>query len=134
MDRDEGSLDARRMLDAITGRIIGGALAIHSTFGPGMLEKAYQDCMRIEFVFQGIPYESQVGQPIEYRSTTIPRAYLIDFVVENSVILELKAVEKILPVHEAQVMTYMKLSGCRAGLLINFHAVPLTAGIRRFNM
>ena len=133
MTNEEGS-DARKALDAITGRIIGGALAIHSTFGPGMLEKAYHDCLKIEFEFLEILYECQVHLPIEYRSRSIPRAYVIDVVVENAVVLELKAVEKILPVHEAQVLTYMKLSGCRAGLLINFNAVPLTAGIRRFNI
>ncbi len=98
-----------------------------------MLEMTYEDCLCLEFLHMGIHFESHVPLPILYRGTTIPRAYKPDFIVEKAVVLELKTVEKILPVHEAQVLTYMKLSGLRAGLLVNFNAVPLTAGIRRFN-
>lgn len=133
MDIDDSDPERRNALDAITSRIIGAALAVHSEFGPGMLETTYQDCMCLEFLFLEIPFESQVPLPLVYRSTTIPRAYKPDFIVEDAVILELKTVEKILPVHEAQVLTYMKLSGLHAGLLINFNVVPLTSGIRRFN-
>lgn len=133
MDLDASEALRRNALDAVTSRIIGAALAVHREFGPGMLEMTYDDCLCLEFIHMGISFESQVHLPIIYRGRMIPRAYKPDFIVEKSVVLELKTIEKILPVHEAQVLTYMKLSGLRAGLLINFNAVPLTAGIRRFN-
>jgi GxxExxY protein len=134
MDLNEPGSPLRNALDAVTSRIIHAALSIHEEYGPVMLEKAYHDCMRIEFDFLQIPVESQVIQSITHRGVRIPNSYVIDFIVENSVVLELKTVDKIVPVHDAQVLTYMRLSGCRAGLLINFRAMPLTAGIRRFNL
>jgi GxxExxY protein len=134
MELNEPGSELRNALDAITSRVIKAAREIHGKYGPVMLEKAYQDCMDIEFRFRRIPFEAQVYQDIEHRSVRIPKAYLVDFIVESAVIVELKTVEKILPVHDAQVLTYMKLTGCRAGLLINFRAEPLSAGIRRFNM
>jgi GxxExxY protein len=134
MEPNEVGTPLRDALDAVTSRIIGAAISIHEKYGPVMLEKAYDDCMRIEFDFLRIPFESQVIQSIDHRGVKIPKSYVIDFIVENSVVLELKAVDKIVPVHDAQVLTYMRLSGCRGGLLINFRAMPLTAGIRRFNL
>jgi GxxExxY protein len=120
-------------IDEITERVIGAAIAVHTALGPGLLESAYDECLSLEMTLSGLNYERQLALPIVYRSVTLLRAYKPDFVIEGLVILELKTIEKILPVHEAQVLTYLKLSGLEAGLLINFNAVPLKSGIRRLN-
>ena len=117
--------------DQLTSSIIAGAIAVHRELGPGLLESTYDECLACELDFIGIRFERQVALPVVYRSTSLSRAYRIDFLVEQQVIVELKAIEKILPVHEAQVLTYLKLSGMNRGLIINFNAVPLKAGIRR---
>ena len=119
--------------DDLTGRIIGAAIAVHRDLGPGLLEGTYEECLAAELDFCGIRFEKQVSLPISYREKILTRAYRLDFVVEKSVVLELKAVEKILPVHEAQMLTYLRLSGLETGLVINFNSVPLKAGIRRIN-
>ena len=120
-------------IDDIAGRVIGAAIAVHRALGPGLLESAYDECLSLEMTLSGLKYERQMALPIVYRSVTLLRAYKPDFLVEGVVILELKTVEKLLPVHEAQVLTYLKLSGVEAGLLINFNAIPLKSGIRRLN-
>jgi len=120
-------------LDAITSRIIGAAIEVHRELGPGLLEATYSQCLCLELSLGELRFSSQELLPLVYKSITIPRAYKPDFLVENAVVVELKTVEKILPVHEAQVLTYMKLSGMSAGLLINFNSIPLKSGIRRFN-
>ena len=119
--------------DDLTGRIIGAAIAVHRDLGPGLLEGTYEECLAAELDFCGIRFEKQVSLPISYREKILTRAYRLDFVVEKSVVIELKAVEKILPVHEAQMLTYLRLSGLETGLVINFNSVPLKAGIRRIN-
>ena len=119
--------------DDLTGRIIGAAIAVHRDLGPGLLEGTYEECLAAELDFCGIRFEKQVSLPISYREKILTRAYRLDFVVEKSVVIELKAVEKILAVHEAQMLTYLRLSGLETGLVINFNSVPLKAGIRRIN-
>ena len=119
--------------DDLTGRIIGAAIAVHRDLGPGLLEGTYEECLAAELDFCGIRFEKQVSLPISYREKILTRAYRLDFVVEKSVVIELKAVEKILPVHEAQMLTYLRLSGLETGLVINFNSAPLKAGIRRIN-
>ena len=119
--------------DDLTGRIIGAAITVHRDLGPGLLEGTYEECLAAELDFCGIRFEKQVSLPISYREKILTRAYRLDFVVEKSVVIELKAVEKILPVHEAQMLTYLRLSGLETGLVINFNSVPLKAGIRRIN-
>jgi GxxExxY protein len=119
--------------DPLTHRIIGAAIEVHRLLGPGLLESTYEECLCLEFTLLGIPFERQVPLPIVYKSMTLLRAYKPDLLVDNAVIVELKTVEKILPVHEAQILTYLRLSGLERGLLLNFNSVPLKAGIRRLN-
>jgi GxxExxY protein len=119
--------------DDLTGRIIGAAITVHRELGPGLLESTYEECIAAELDFCGIRFEKQLSLPISYRQKILTRAYRLDFVVEGSVVLELKAVEKILPVHEAQMQTYLRLSELETGLIINFNSVPLKSGIRRIN-
>jgi GxxExxY protein len=119
--------------DPLTHRIIGAAIEVHRHLGPGLLESTYEECLCFELALLGIPFERQVPLPIVYKSMTLLRAYKPDLLIDKAVIVELKTVEKILPVHEAQVLTYLRLSGFERGLLFNFNAVPLKAGIRRLN-
>jgi GxxExxY protein len=115
----------------ITERIIGAAISVHSALGPGLLESTYQACLEHEFLIDGLHFESQVPLPVIYRDIRLNVSYRLDFVVEDVVIVEIKAVEKILPVHLAQSLSYLKLKPCRVGLLINFNVVHLRSGIRR---
>jgi GxxExxY protein len=119
--------------DPLTHRIIGAAIEVHRLLGPGLLESTYEECLCHELALLGIPFERQVPLPIVYKSMTLLRAYKPDLLVDQAVIVELKTVEKILPVHEAQMLTYLRLSGLERGLLLNFNSVPLKAGIRRRN-
>lgn len=119
--------------DPLTYRIIGAAIEVHRLLGPGLLESTYEECLCLELTLLGIPFERQVPLPIVYKSIKLLRAYKPDLLVDNAVIVELKTVEKILPVHEAQILTYLRLSGLARGLLINFNSVPLRRGIRRLN-
>ena len=115
----------------ITERIIGCALTVQKTLGPGLLENAYQRCLAAEFRYQGVRHESQVGVPIIYRSEIVPLAYRLDFVVEKTVIVELKAVDSVAPIVNAQLLTYLKLTNLPIAPLINFNSFPLRAGIKR---
>jgi GxxExxY protein len=119
--------------DPLTHRIIGAAIEVHRLLGPGLLESTYEECLCLELVLLGIPFERQVPLPIVYKSMRLLRAYKPDLLIDRAVIVELKTVEKILPVHEAQLLTYLRLSGLERGLLINFNSVPLKSGIRRLN-
>jgi GxxExxY protein len=119
--------------DPLTHSIIGAAIEVHRLLGPGLLESTYEECLCLELTLLGIPFERQVPLPIVYKSMTLLRAYKPDLLIDNAVIVELKTVEKILPVHEAQILTYLRLSGLERGLLFNFNSVPLKAGIRRLN-
>ena len=106
-------------------------MRVHTRLGPGMLEKTYERCLRLELDRSGLPYENQVDMPLNYDGVLVDCGYRVDIIVRNEVLLELKSVERILPVHEAQLHTYMRLSGCRTGLLLNFNTVSLKDGIRR---
>jgi GxxExxY protein len=117
--------------DTLTERIIGAAIEVQKRTGPGLLELAYEDCLDLELTLCGMALERQRLMPIAYRSRQLRRAYRADMIVENQVIIEIKAVEKLLPAHDAQLMTYLRSSGIGTGLIINFNAVPLTKGIRR---
>ena len=121
------------MLDTtITSTIIGAAIEVHKTLGPGLLESAYEECLAREFVLRTITFERQKPLPLVYKDVKLECGYRLDFLVGNRVIVELKAVESIAPVHEAIVLTYLRLSGCRLGLLINFNVAILKDGIRRY--
>jgi GxxExxY protein len=115
----------------ITERVLGAALKVHTALGAGCLESTYDACLCYQLNKDGISFTHQVRLPIVYDGIQLDAAYRIDFIVENSVILELKAVEKLLPLHLAQVLTYLKLSRYEVGLLINFNVPHLRDGIRR---
>jgi GxxExxY protein len=118
--------------NALPSAIIGAAIEVHKTLGPGLLESAYEECLAREFVLRTIPFERQKPLPVVYKDVKLECGYRLDFLVGNSVIVELKAIESIAPVHEAIVLTYLRLSGCRLGLLINFNVAILKDGIRRY--
>jgi GxxExxY protein len=114
-----------------THRIIDAAMKVHTALGAGLLESTYNACLCHEFLSRGMHFEHQVRLPVVYDGITLDAGYRIDFLVENCVIVELKAVEKLLPLHKAQLITYLKLSGQRVGLLINFNVAHLRDGIKR---
>jgi len=116
---------------ALTRQVIGAAIEVHRHLGPGLLESIYDECLASELRDRNIRFARQVGIPIVYKGRQLDGSYQIDFIVEDAVVLEIKAVTKILPVHEAQLLTYMKLSGLRLGLLLNFNAAVLKDGICR---
>jgi len=111
--------------------IIGACLEVHKVLGPGLLENTYQECLARELSLRGIPFEKEKPLPVEYKEVRVDCGYRLDFLVDGSVVVELKSIEAILPVHEAQVLTYLKLTGCKLGLLVNFNVAVLKEGIRR---
>ncbi len=117
--------------DPLSYKVIGCAMAVHKALGPGLLESAYLGCMCHDLTCEGIAYRREVPLPVKYRDHVLDCGYRLDLVVESSLIVELKAVETILPVHEAQLLTYLKLSGIHTGLLINFNVPVLRDGIIR---
>ena len=104
---------------------------MHRVLGPGLLESAYEECLCRELAVQGIEFERQVSLPVEYKGVKLDCGYRMDIVVEKAVVVEVKTVEKLLPLHEAQLLTYLKLSGIRRGLLLNFNTAVLRSGIKR---
>ena len=115
----------------LTQAIIGAAIAVHKALGPGLLESAYEVCLAAELTANGIPFARQVALPIRYRDSELECGYRLDFVVRDRVILELKSIEQCAPIHRAQLLSYLKLSGKPIGLLINFNVTRLTDGIIR---
>ena len=118
-------------VNIITKEIIGAAMRVHTKLGPGLLESAYEACLAYELRKTGLLCLTQVGLPIVYDEVTLDVGYRIDMLVEDAVVVELKAVERVLPIHEAQLISYLKLSDKRIGLLINFHVNHLRDGIMR---
>jgi GxxExxY protein len=114
-----------------SGQVVNAAMKVHSKLGPGLLESAYETCLLLELKSQGLSVESQVLLPLTYEGTLVDLGYRIDILVERCIIVELKAVQKVDPLHQAQLLSYLKLSGLRLGLLINFNTVSLKNGIRR---
>ena len=119
------------VINNITEAIIGAAMAVHRELGPGLLESTYEACLVYEVAKRGLAVERQKELPVKYRGVKLDCGYRIDLLVEKKVIVELKAVEKLEPIHIAQVLSYLKLSGCNVGLLINFNVKLLKDGIRR---
>jgi GxxExxY protein len=117
---------------AISGRVIGLAIDVHRELGPGLLESAYEECLCFELAKDGIAYFRQVSLPVVYKNVRLDCGYRIDIVVDNQLIIEVKSVERLMAIHEAQMLTYLRLSGHAVGLLINFNAVKLKDGLRRF--
>jgi GxxExxY protein len=115
----------------LTDRIIGAAIEVHRALGPGLLESAYQACLAREFTLQDIAYERERALPVRYKGIQLDNGYQLDFLVEGKVVVELKAVKTLHPIHEAQLLTDLRLTGCRVGLLINFNVPVLKEGIKR---
>jgi len=116
---------------ALTEQIIGAAIEVHRHLGPGLLESAYEECLCHELHLRGLKFERQRPLPLEYKGIKLDCGYRMDIVVEEKVILELKVVDTIAPIHEAQLLTYLRLSKCKVGLLINFNVPVLKDGIKR---
>jgi len=121
-----------REVDRITDSIIGAALQVHRSLGPGLLESAYEACLEYELIQKGLRVERQKPLPVVYRDVRLDCGYRIDLLVEEAVVVEVKAVDHLAPIHEAQLLSYLKLSGYHVGLLINFNTRMLKQGIRRF--
>jgi len=117
--------------DQLTEKIIGFAIEVHRYLGPGLLESAYEECLCYELRQNGIGFERQVPLPVVYKAVRLDCGYRIDVVVDRRLILELKSVERLMPIHEAQVLTYMRLGDLHTGLLLNFNTPLLKEGIRR---
>ena len=115
----------------LTSEIIAAAIGVHRELGPGLLESAYEACLAFELAEWGLTVQRQKALPVRYRGVKVDCGYRIDLLVEGKVIIELKAVERLQPIHEAQLLSYLKLSGCKVGLLINFNVKVLKNGIRR---
>ncbi len=125
----EPSIQSAR--DSLTESVIGFAIEVHRTLGPGLLESAYQECLCYELKADGIAFGRQVALPVIYKTVKLDCGYRMDLVVDDQLVVELKTVEKILPIHEAQLLTYLRLSGIRTGLLLNFNTAVLKNGIKR---
>lgn len=122
---------AREGINRITGAVIDAAMKVHTVLGPGLLESAYEACLAHELRTRGHAVTTQVGLPVVYEGVKLELGYRIDLIVDDAVIVEVKAIEAIAPIHEAQILSYLKLSGRRVGLLLNFHVLHLKDGIRR---
>ncbi len=118
-------------IDDLTGKVISAAIEVHKSLGPGLLESAYEECLCRELDLKGISYERQKELPVEYKGVRLSCGYRLDIVVEGRLILELKSCDVLEPIHEAQLLTYLKLTGFKVGLLINFNVPVLKNGIRR---
>ncbi len=145
LDREISAKEVERMIEPqrhgdtekflykeLTNQIIASAIEVHRYLGPGLLESAYEECLCHELTLNKISFQRQVELPVEYKGINLDCGYRIDLVVDTRVILELKCVEQVLPIHKAQLLTYMKLLKIRVGLLINFNVPVLKDGINRF--
>ena len=121
-------------VNELSSRVIGAAIEIHKVLGPGLLESAYEECLIYELKNTGLNVERQKPVPVVYKDIKLECGYRIDLLVENTVIVELKAVDTIIPIHEAQILTYMKFAKKQLGLLINFNVILLKNSIKRFIM
>jgi len=118
-------------INEISQAIIGAAIEVHRTLGPGLLESAYEQCLSHEFSLRNIPFERQKPLPVDYKGILLDCGYRLDFLVAGLVVVEVKAMECLLPIHQAQLLSYLKLGGWKLGLLINFHTALLRDGIKR---
>ena len=128
-----GGTETRRklVLEDLTEQIIGAAIEVHKELGPGLLESAYEECLCYELQLRGISFRQQVPLPVQYKGRKIGHGYTLDVIVEDAVILELKCVERVLPIHEAQLLTYLKMTGKKVGFVINFNVAVLARGLVR---
>ncbi|MFQ5450236.1 MAG: GxxExxY protein [Nitrospinaceae bacterium] len=115
----------------LSNKIIGACIEVHKSLGPGLMESVYQQCLAREFSLQNIPFQKELSKPVEYKGVSLDCDLRLDFLVDKKIVVELKAVDKFLPVHQAQILTYLKLAKCKLGLLINFNVPVLKEGIQR---
>ncbi len=127
----EKTAECREQINSLTGTIIGAAIDVHRILGPGLLESAYEACLTFELQERGLKAERQIELPLIYKDLRLDCGYRLDLLVNNAVIVEIKAVNNIAPIHHAQLSSYLKLSGCKVGLLINFNIPVLKDGITR---
>jgi GxxExxY protein len=120
--------------DEVSGRVIGAAIEVHRHLGSGLLESAYEECLCFELHERGITYDRQVPLPIIFKGHRLDAGYRMDIIVEQQLIVEVKSVDQLTPIHEAQVLTYLRLSGLQTGLLLNFNTVLLKHGLRRYKL
>lgn len=118
-------------VNEVSGHVVSAAVAVHTWVGSGLLESGYQTCMEIELRNRGLHFDRQLVVPIEYAGTRIELGYRLDLLVERQVVVELKAVSKLLPIHQAQLLSYLRLGGFKVGLLLNFHVLRMKDGILR---
>ena len=117
----------------LSKKVLGCAIEVHKHLGPGLLESTYQNCLAFELTQQGIPFRKEVELPVQYKGVSLECGYRLDLLVEENLIVELKSVEELAPIHTAQLLTYMKLSGISTGLLLNFNVTKLKdGGIKRY--
>ncbi len=121
----------KESLDEISRRIIGAAIEVHRHLGPELLESAYESCLVFELKRHGLSIEEQKPLPVVYKAVKLDFGYRLDLVVEDEIVVEIKAVERLLPIHEAQLLSYLRLSNKRVGLLMNFHVAVLKNGLKR---
>lgn len=118
-------------INQVTHEVIGAAIEVHRTLGPGLLESAYRRCLRRELMLRGIPYRKEYPLPLEYKGIRLECGYRVDILVGGLIAVEVKSVQALAPIHDAQLLTYLRLGGWRVGLLINFNVVVLKDGIHR---
>src|SRR6478736_222979 len=126
----QGDTETRSKLlhEELTEAVIGAAIEVHGALGPGLLESAYEECFCHELHLRGIAFAREVSLPVQYKGVRLDCGYRLDLIVESVLILEIKCVEHVLPVHEAQILTYMRMTGKRVGLILNFSVAVLTRG------
>ncbi|MFM2397423.1 MAG: hypothetical protein RLZZ144_673 [Pseudomonadota bacterium] len=134
MNQNHHHRDTEAQRDSLTEIVIGAAIEVHRALGAGLLESAYEECLSYELGCRDLSFKRQVSLPLQYKSLTLDCAYRMDIVVDNRLILELKAVEKLLPIHDAQLLTYLRLSGLKTGLLLNFNVPLLKDGLKRMSL
>jgi len=128
---ENAEIKEKMVLDRLTGQIINAAVTVHRVLGPGLLESAYEACLAFELVNFGLKVERQKPLPVVYQKVRLDCDYRLDFLVEKMIVVEVKTVDFVLPIHQAQLLSYLKLSGCKVGLLLNFNVRMLKTGIRR---
>ena len=121
----------RHATNKLSDVTIGAAIEVHRHLGPGLLESSYHACLCRELELRGITYDSEVALPVQYKGIQLPKGYIIDLLIDNSLVVEIKVVDKLLPIHSAQLLTYMRLQGLSSGLLMNFNVHLLPHGIKR---
>ena len=131
-EEHEGKTKTEVKFDELSNKVLGCAIEVHRELGPGLLESTYEQCLAYELNRAKIPFKLQVGLPVQYKQIKLDCGYRIDLLADDRLIVELKSVEQLLKIHEAQVLTYMKLTGVSIGLLINFNVEVLRQGVRRF--